>query len=76
MTDLLTIAEARIAEKQVAEIKAVKKRLDMDREVLMQAIELVNSHTLYKKVSEGWGEISLCFSYRGNAEERLFERTG
>jgi prefoldin subunit 5 len=55
MTDLLTIAEARIAEKQVAEIEAVKKRLDADREVLMQAIELVNSHTLYKKVSDGWG---------------------
>ena len=53
MTDLLTIAEARIAEKQVAEIEAVKKRLDADREILMQAIELVNSHTLYKKISDG-----------------------
>ena len=50
MTDLLTIAEARIAEKQVQEIEKVKKMLEADRDVLKQAIELVNSHTLYKKV--------------------------
>ena len=50
MTDLLTIAEARIAEKQVQEIEKVKQRLEADRDVLKQAIELVNSHTLYKKV--------------------------
>lgn len=50
MTDLLTIAEARIAEKQVQEIEKVKQRLEADRDVLKQAIELVNTHTLYKKV--------------------------
>lgn len=53
MTDLLMIAEAQIAEKQVREIEAIKKQLDADREVLNKAIELVNSHTLYKKVSTG-----------------------
>lgn len=54
--DLLTIAEAQIAEKQYQEIEKVKKRLDADKEVLKQAIELVNSHTLYKKVdSRGYG---------------------
>lgn len=50
MTDLLTVAEAQIAEKQVKEIEAIKKRLDADREVLKKAIELVNTHTLYRKV--------------------------
>ena len=45
MTDLLTIAEARIAEKQVQEIEKVKQRLEADRDVLKQAIDLVNSHT-------------------------------
>ncbi len=49
-TDLLTIAEAQIAEKQYQEIEKVKRRLDADKEILKQAIELVNSHTLYKKV--------------------------
>ncbi len=55
MTDLLTIAEAQIAEKQVKEIQAVKERLEADRKVLKQAIELVNTHTLYKVVDDGFG---------------------
>ena len=50
MTDLLLLAEAQIAEKQVKEIEEVKKRINGDREMLKKAIELVNSHTLYKKV--------------------------
>lgn len=49
MTDLLVLAEAQIAEKQVKEIEAIKQRLDADKEVLKEAIALVNSHTLYKK---------------------------
>ncbi len=49
MTDLLVLAEAQIAEKQVKEIEAIKKRLDADKEILKEAIALVNSHTLYKK---------------------------
>lgn len=53
MTDLLTIAEAQIAEKQVKEIENVKKRLEADRETIKQALELVKSHTLYKKVDTG-----------------------
>ena len=48
MTDLLTIAEAQIAEKQFKEIESIKKRLDADKEIIKQAIELVQSHTLYK----------------------------
>ena len=49
MTDLLILAEAQIAEKQVKEIEAVKQRLEQDKDALKEAIELVNSHTLYKK---------------------------
>ena len=49
MTDLLILAEAQIAEKQVKEIEAVKQRLEQDKYTLKEAIELVNSHTLYKK---------------------------
>lgn len=49
MTDLLILAEAQIAEKQVKEIEAVKQRLEQDKDTLKKAIELVNSHTLYKK---------------------------
>lgn len=50
MTDLLLLAEAQIAEKQVKEIEEVKKRLEDDKKLLKEAIKLVNSHTLYKKV--------------------------
>lgn len=55
MSDLLILAEAQIAEKQVKEIEAIKKRLEQDKEVLKEAIALVNSHTLYKKIVEPRG---------------------
>lgn len=53
MTDLLTIAEAQIAEKQVKEIENIKKRLEEDKETIKRAIELVNAHTLYKQIDTG-----------------------
>ena len=49
-TDLLTLAEAQIAEKQYKEIQSVKERLERDKENIVKAIELVKSHTLYKKI--------------------------
>ena len=52
MSDLLILAEAQIAEKQVKEIEKIKARLEQDKEVLKEAIALVNSHTLYKKVGD------------------------
>lgn len=55
MTDLLILAEAQIAEKQVKEIEAVKQRLEQDKVALKEAIELVNSHTLYKKEGNSRG---------------------
>lgn len=51
-TDLLTIAEAQIAEKQFQEIQKVKERLEQDKEALKEAINLVNTHTLYKVVED------------------------
>ena len=55
MTDLLILAEAQIAEKQVKEIEAIKQRLDADKELLKEAIALVNSHTLYKREGDSRG---------------------
>ena len=51
-TDLLTIAEAQIAEKQYQEIQKIKERLEQDKETLKEAINLVNTHTLYKVVED------------------------
>lgn len=51
-TDLLTIAEAQIAEKQYQEIQKIKERLKQDKKVLEEAINLVNTHTLYKVVED------------------------
>lgn len=51
-TDLLTLAEAQIAERQYKEIQYVKERLERDKEIIVKAIELVKSHTLYKKISD------------------------
>lgn len=55
MTDLLVLAEAQIAEKQVKEIEAIKQKLDADKEVLKEAIALVDSHTLYKQECDSRG---------------------
>lgn len=69
MTDLLTIAEAHIAEKQCQEIENIKKRLEDDRDTIKAAIELVNTHTLYKKVCDG--HYRGCSRYELATEEML-----
>lgn len=69
-TDLLTLAEAQIAEKQYNEIKAVKERLEQDREVIVKAIQMVNDHTLYKKVRSQYNS---SFKYVLATEEMLKE---
>lgn len=69
MTDLLTLAEAQIAEKQFKEIEAIKQRLEQDKEVLKQAIKLVNAHTLYKKIDDGHSR----YRYALATEEMLRE---
>lgn len=67
MTDLLILAEAQIAEKQAKEIEEVKKRIDADKEMLKEAIALVNSHTLYKREEVSRG----CYRYVLATEEML-----
>jgi peptidoglycan hydrolase CwlO-like protein len=69
MTDLLTLAEEQIAEKQAKEIEEVKKRIDADKEMLKEAIALVNSHTLYKREEVSRG----CYRYVLATEEMLKE---
>lgn len=68
-TDLLVLAEAQIAEKQVKEIEKIKQRLKDDKKVLEEAIELVNSHTLYKKIEVARG----MYQYQLATEEMLKE---
>lgn len=70
-TDLLTLAEAQIAEKQYEEIKAIKERLEQDKEVIVKAIQMVNEHTLYKKVSSNG--YSYSYKYVLATEEMLKE---
>ncbi len=69
MTDLLVIAEAQIAEKQVKEIEAIKQRLEQDKDALKEAIALVNSHTLYKRVDDEYHRG--CYRYVLATEEML-----
>ena len=69
-TDLLTLAEAQIAEKQYEEIKAVKERIERDRETIVKAIQMVKEHTLYKKVKNPY---NYSFKYVLATEEMLKE---
>ena len=70
-TDLLTIAEAQIAEKQYQEIQKVKERLERDKETLKEAINLVNTHTLYKVVQDPYNRHKTM--YKLATEEMLKE---
>lgn len=70
-TDLLTIAEAQIAEKQFQEIQKVKERLEQDKKVLEEAINLVNTHTLYKVVEDPFNRRKK--TYKLATEEMLKE---
>lgn len=70
-TDLLTIAEAQIAEKQYQEIQKVKERFEQDKETLKEAINLVNTHTLYKVVEDPYNRYKKI--YKLATEEMLKE---
>ena len=70
-TDLLTLAEAQIAEKQYKEIQSVKERLERDKKTIVRAIELVNSHTLYKKIQDEYNRSR--YKYVLATEEMLKE---
>ena len=70
-TDLLTISEAQIAEKQYQEIQKIKERLEQDKKVLEEAINLVNTHTLYKVVQDPYNSHKK--TYKLATEEMLKE---
>ena len=53
MTDeLKMLVEAQIEAKKQQELERVERQLNADKEVIDKAIELINTHTLYKKVEE------------------------
>lgn len=54
MTDeLKTLVEAQIEAKKKQELERIERQLNADKEVIDKAIELINTHTLYKKIYEG-----------------------
>ena len=54
MTDeLKTLVEAQIEAKKKQELERIERQINADKEVIDKAIELINTHTLYKKICEG-----------------------
>lgn len=54
MTDeLKTLVEAQIEAKKKQELERIERQLNADKEVIDKAIELINTHTLYKRIREG-----------------------
>lgn len=54
MTDeLRKIVESQIEAKRKQELDRIEKQINADIEIIDKALELINSHTLYKKVIEG-----------------------
>ncbi len=53
MTDeLKTLVEAQIEAKKKQELERIERQLNADKEVIDKAIELINTHTLYKRIKE------------------------
>lgn len=51
MTDeLKVLVEANIEAKKNQELERIEKQIEQDKEVISKAIELINTHTLYKKI--------------------------
>lgn len=51
MTDeLKVLIEANIEAKKNQELERIEKQIEQDKEVISKAIELINTHTLYKKI--------------------------
>lgn len=49
--ELKALLEAEIELKRKQELETLEKRINADKEVISKAIELINTHTLYKKIS-------------------------
>lgn len=53
MTDeLKTLVEAQIEAKKKQELERIEEQINADREVIDKAIELIKTHTLYKRIRE------------------------
>lgn len=50
--ELKTLVEAQIELKKKQELERIEKQIKADEEVISKAIELINTHTLYKKISK------------------------
>lgn len=50
--ELKALIENQIEAKKNQELERIEKQLNTDKEVINKAIELINTHTLYKKVNE------------------------
>lgn len=50
--ELKTLVEAQIELKKKQELERIEKQLNTDKEVISKAIELINTHTLYKKIGK------------------------
>lgn len=50
--ELKALIENQIEAKKKQELERIEKQLNADKEVIDKAIELINTHTLYKKISK------------------------
>ena len=50
--ELKSLIEYQIEAKKKQELERIEKQLNADKEVISKAIELINTHTLYKKISK------------------------
>lgn len=50
--DLKKLIETQIEVKKNQELERIEKQIEQDREVITKAIDLINTHTLYKKISK------------------------
>lgn len=50
--ELKELLEAEIELKRKQELATLEKRINADKEVISKAVELINTHTLYKKISK------------------------
>ena len=50
--ELKSLIENQIETKKKRELERIEKQLNADKEVIDKAIELINTHTLYKKISK------------------------
>lgn len=50
--ELKALLEAEIELKRKQELETLEKRINADKEVISKAVELINTHTLYKKISK------------------------